>query len=304
MNTDVLNEVEKESQQKYWEVDVRNIKPLERAGGNVRTDYGDKDGSFQELIDSIRENGIIVPLRGYRDKDKDGEWFAIDGHRRLRAAMHLVENEGLTIRVRVVVVDARKISDEQIIYDMVTTNSGKALSPIEMAEAVRRLIAYGHKPKDIAKRFGKSQGLINNLSLFASSPKRIRDLVADNRISYSLVMDVLKETKDFNEALEQIENALSVSKKEVRSKKQMNDDGLEGDDVDTSEPLEYRATRKHLNEATNKVDSMKELVMVVRSIEESGNLPNNKELYHFARAIAKNQFTASDIRKELNKVVI
>lgn len=43
---------------KHWEVDVMNIKPLERTGGNLRIDYGEEDGSFKELIDSIRENGI------------------------------------------------------------------------------------------------------------------------------------------------------------------------------------------------------------------------------------------------------
>lgn len=282
-----------ETQQKYWEVDVKNVKPLNRAGGNIRVDYGEKDGSFQELVDSIRENGVLVPIRGYRDKENDGQWIAIDGHRRLTAAMKLVEEEKLDIRIRVVVVDARKVSDEQIIYEMVTTNSGKALSPIEMAEAVRRLQAYGHSTKDIAKKFGKTYDFVNNLSLFASAPKRLRDHVAANKVSYSLVLDVLRETKDFNEAIEKIEKALDIAKSQVKQKMSIDPD------TDTSEPLQYKATKQHLDLATNKVDSMKELQMVIREIEEQKLDVSNKELFNFATAIAKNRITASDIKKEL-----
>jgi ParB/RepB/Spo0J family partition protein len=295
------DQTQKESQQKYWEVDARNIKPLDRAGGNIRHDYGDQDGSFKELVDSIRENGILVPLRAYRDKDNEGHWISIDGHRRMAAAKWLLENEGLEIRVRVIVVDARKISDEQLIYDMVTTNSGKPLSPIELAEAVRRLQAYGHKPKEIAKKFGKTVDLINNLSLFASAPKRLRDLVAANRVSYSLVLDVLKETKDFNQALDKIENALAISKQEAKSKSKSKDADYDPE-TDTSEPLEYKATKKHLDQATNRVDSLKELSMVIRSMEEAKETPLNKSLYDFARAIVKNQFTATDIKNLFNKL--
>lgn len=101
--------LKKETAQKYYEVDVRNIQPLDKAGGNIREDYGDSDGSFQETVDSIRENGIIMPLRGYRDKTNPEIWHTTDGHRRVKAAMKLYNEEGIVIRARI--VNVGKMSD-------------------------------------------------------------------------------------------------------------------------------------------------------------------------------------------------
>lgn len=118
-----MTKIQNETQQKHYEVDVRNIKPLERAGGNIRTDYGD----ISELSESIAQNGIVVPLRAYRSEEDPEQWVAIDGHRRLKAAMQLVE-KGETVRAKIISVDRRKLSDEQLIYEMVITNEGKPLS--------------------------------------------------------------------------------------------------------------------------------------------------------------------------------
>lgn len=286
-------ETKPEVQKKSWEIDVRNIQPLNRAGGNIRTDYGEKDGSFQELIDSIRENGILLPLRGYRDKDNEGKWISIDGHRRLAAAMKLVNEEGLQIRAEIIAVDPQFVSDEQLIYEMVTANSGKELSPIEMAEAVRRLQSYGHTIKEIAKKFGKNNELVSNLSLFASAPKRLRDLVAGNKVSYTLVTKLLRETKDFNVAMERIEKALAISKSEAKQKNEIDPD------TDTSEPLDYKATKKHLHLATNQVDSAKELKMAIREIKEKGLKVVDSRLFEYLEKIAENRITAAEIKKQL-----
>lgn len=280
-----------ETQQKYWEVDALNIKPLNRAGGNIRVDYGEQDASFQELVDSIRENGVKVPIRGYRNKDVEGEWFSIDGHRRLAACNKLITDEGLSIKVRVIVVDARKITDEEIIFDMISTNQGKPLSPIEMAEAVRRLEELGVEVKDIAKRFGKSLDLVKNLSYFAKAPKRLRDLVSSNKVSYSLVIQTLRECKDYNEAVTKIESALNVSKQQAKKKSF-------DPEVDT-EDLDYKATRSHMNIATNKLDSVKELNRVIREYKEKEFVVANQLLFTFAEKISKNQITAKEIEKLL-----
>lgn len=183
--------------QKHYKVDVRAIIPLERAGGNVRTDYGNADGSFQELVNSIRENGIKVPLRAYRNPENKEQWIAIDGHRRLKAAMILVE-EGATMMAQVISVDARTITDEQLVIDMVVTNSGKPLSPLEMAEAVRRMLQYGYSNKDVAAKFGFPRHLVKNLEVLGLAPKRLRDLVHEKKVSYSLIVQILKECKDSN----------------------------------------------------------------------------------------------------------
>ena len=127
---------------KFFVVDTINISPLQRAGGNIRTDYGEKDGTLLELVESIRSNGIKEPMKGYRDSENEGKWIAINGHTRLKAC-EILRKEGIEVKAKVILVDARKVSDEELIYDMITSNAGRPLKPIEMAEAVRRLIAKG-----------------------------------------------------------------------------------------------------------------------------------------------------------------
>lgn len=289
-----VEEITQETQGKHYEADVRNIKPLNRAGGNIRTDYGTTDGSFEELVKSIEANGIIVPIRAYRDKDNEGQWIAIDGHRRLTAAMKLVEEKGLTIRAKVITVDSRKVSDEQLIIDMVVTNSGKPLSPIEMAEAVRRLINYGYSAKDVATKFGKNVHFIRNLELLASAPKRMRDLVSQNKVSYSLVLNLLKDSPDFNEASNKIEEALSLSIKENRFKNKTEIIDSE-EDFEVNEEVHAKISKRHLNEVRNVIDSFKELRSVLKKQIDNPKIVGNPELFSFIKKLANNELTIKDI---------
>ncbi len=278
---------DEETQGKHYEVDVRNIKPLNRAGGNIRLDYGDNDGSFKELINSIEANGIIVPLRGFRDKDNPEGWITIDGHSRLKAAMKLVNEKGLTIRAKIITVDARKISDEQIIIDMVVTNSGKPLNPMELSEAVRRLIIFGYKTKEIAIKFGMNNHAIKNLELLAAAPKRIRDLITENKLRYTVALDFIKTSPDFNEAIEKIDKAFSLVNKENQSTT-----GGSGEEKKV-------ITRTHLNQVNNKVDSSMELKKVFKKQIDNPKEIKNQELYSFCKRIAENRLTSSDIEKLL-----
>lgn len=284
--------IKEETKQTTWEVDVRNIKPLERAGGNIREDYGDID----ELAKSIEESGIMVPIRAYRDKDNDGQWIAIDGHRRLKASMQLVNDKGLTIRAKVLVVDYRKLSDEQLVYDMVITNSGKELNPIELAEAVRRLIAYGNKPKEIASKFGKPTPFVKNLELFASAPRRIREMVKNNVVSYSLVLKILKESADYNVALEQIESALKVAK-ESKAIKQ----GISVDAIDDDSDIQVKVTKRSLDKATNKLDSFIELQRAIKEIELKGLVVSDTDTRHFIFDLINNRLHKVQIIHFLTK---
>jgi hypothetical protein len=162
-----------------------------------------------------------------------------------------------------------------LIIDMVVTNSGKPLSPIEMAEAVRRLINFGYTTKDVATKFGKTTHFIRNLELLASAPKRIRDLVAENKISYSWVLLMLKECTDFNEATNKIEEALNFSIKESR------------------------ISKRHLNEVRNVVDSFKELRSVFKKQIDKPSEVLNPELVSFAKRLLNNELTANQIEKLL-----
>ncbi len=291
MSKTIEIETSAETAQKHWEVDVQNIKPLNRAGGNIRVDYGNEDGSFKELVASIEANGIMVPLRAYRDKDNEGGWIAIDGHRRLAAAMVLVE-KGMSIRAKLIVIDYRKISDEQMIIDMVVTNSGKPLSPIELSDAVHRLVGHGYKPKEIAIKFGMEAHAVRNLDLLGAAPKRIRDLISSNKLSYTVALDFIKTSVDFNEAVSKIEKAFSISKIE----KTIKDKPADFESQDKGEPIiDAPITRRHLDSINNKVDSFLELKKVFKKHIDTPMEIKNQELFAFCKKISENKLISADI---------
>lgn len=286
--------ITEETQGKHYEVDVRNIQPLNRAGGNVRTDYGDEDGSFEELVKSIAINGVTVPIRAFRDKDNEGKWFSIDGHRRIRACNKLL-TEGVTleidgkdtlihpenIRVRVITVDARKCSDEQMIIDMVVTNTGKPLTAIELSEAVRRLEALGYKAKEIATKFGMKPKAIRNLSLLASAPLEFRKLLEENKLKYTVALKFIKNCEDFNDMMSKVKIAFGISDKEKG--------GERPDGEKTS------VTGRHLKAALGQTNSSLELKTVFKRLIDNPKPTKDQALFNVLKSIVENKLTSKDI---------
>jgi ParB family chromosome partitioning protein len=164
-----------------------------REGFNLRTDYG----NMEELVESIRENGIKQPLRGYRDPDQKDRFIVVEGHRRHKA-MSILMAEGVEV-IAPFVLESQKYSDEQRVVDMFVMNDGKNLTPLEKAEGVRRMINYGYSEKDIAQKIGKSISYVSRLNTLNVAPKRLTKLVENGKISGTFAMDIIQkgETETF-----------------------------------------------------------------------------------------------------------
>lgn len=181
--------------------------------------------SLTELVDSIREQGIIEPLivaktpAGYQ---------LIAGERRLRAAKIL----GL-LKVPVVI----KESTPQGILEMsiVENVQREDLNPIEKGLAYKRLIdEFGLSTNEVAKRVGKSVPVISNTIRLLSLPDAIKDaLVAgviteghvrplislgDTALMLSLFKRILKE----NSTVRQTEEMARQAKAQVVEKPHSN----------------------------------------------------------------------------------
>ena len=109
--------------------------------------------ALQELVDSIREHGIIQPLIV---RQVDGRHELIAGERRLRAAQEL----GLT-EVPVIV---RSANDLEVLELSLIENLQRAdLNPIEEAQAYARLAGeFSMRQEDIAQKVGRSRAAVAN----------------------------------------------------------------------------------------------------------------------------------------------
>lgn len=179
-------------------------------GFNTRVDFGDID----ELSSSIVENGVINPLRGYKEGDF---YIIINGERRYRAIM-LALNNGHEI-ARVPFISVHKKTMEERIFEIVTTNDGKPLTALELGETYKKLMNFGHTYSDIAKKVGKTVKHISDMVLVAESGKEIKTLITDGQVSATLVAEVKSKVKDVDAAENIIKKATALKNGQKVTKK-------------------------------------------------------------------------------------
>ncbi|MFH0829194.1 MAG: ParB/RepB/Spo0J family partition protein [Candidatus Kerfeldbacteria bacterium] len=130
--------------------------------------------ALEELIDSIREHGILQPLIVVRKGDR---YQLIAGERRLRSAAII----GLPT-VPAIVRDAT--TQEQLELAIVENVQRKDLNPMERAFAYRKLIDdFGLTQDQVAKRVGKSRVTVANTIRLLELPEDVQRAVAEEKLS-------------------------------------------------------------------------------------------------------------------------
>lgn len=257
-------------------------------GLNIRTDYGDLD----ELSASIKEHGIKVPLRGYKEKDASGEevFIVVDGHRRYAACQILIE-EGVEV-LAPFILESKGYSDEQRLIDMFIMNEGKALNPLEQAEGVRRLIAYGYSEKQIAGKLAKSEGYIRKLNSLNSAPQAFKKLIEDGTISATLAISAIAEGK-VEEIMKKVEAGTNNNSTVIVAEDTNAQDTQSNDGKQITAPTSNKITKKDL-QTQNSVKEMKKFMKQVESEDEIDvvTLP----VYQFVDKLLNNQLSYVDIQ--------
>ncbi len=109
--------------------------------------------ALEELVDSIRQRGIIQPLIV---RPINGQFELIAGERRWRAAKEIGLSEAPVI--------VRQATDLEVLELSLIENLQRAdLNPIEEAQAYARLAGeFGMRQEDIAEKVGKSRAAVAN----------------------------------------------------------------------------------------------------------------------------------------------
>ena len=130
--------------------------------------------ALQELVDSIRQHGIIQPLIVRR---VDGRHELIAGERRWRAAKELELTE--------VPVIVRTASDLEVLELSLIENLQRTdLNPIEEAQGYSRLAGeFGMKQEEIAQKVGRSRAAVANAMRLLDLNPQIQTWVAQDLVS-------------------------------------------------------------------------------------------------------------------------
>ena len=160
--------------------------------------------ALEELIDSIRQHGIIQPLIV---RQTNGRLELIAGERRWRAA----QEAGLS-QVPVII---RRASDLEVLELSLIENLQRSdLNPIEEAQGYARLAGeFGMRQEDIAAKVARSRAAVANAMRLLDLHPQIQTWIAQNLISvgHAKVLLGLKSHE------EQLVTAETVLRRQVRS---------------------------------------------------------------------------------------
>src|SRR6201987_3741779 len=157
------------SGERVHQIDLATIVP---SALQPRKDFGRE--RLQELIDSIRQHGIIQPLIA---RQKGARFELIAGERRWRAAQE--------IGLATVPVIIRSANDLEVLELSLIENLQRAdLNPIEEAQGYARLAnEFGMRQEDIALKVGRSRAAVTNALRLLDLHPQVQIWLAQNLVS-------------------------------------------------------------------------------------------------------------------------
>jgi ParB/RepB/Spo0J family partition protein len=151
-----------------------------REGFNLRdVNADDYEADIQALMDHIKRGGKYPALEVVLSDDGQGV-DVVDGHRRLTAIRRLIEQGDPIEYIRIEPFTGNLVDQLQRIM---TSNEGRKLAPLEIAEGYRRLAAYNLTPDDIARRVGKTRQHVDQMLILASAPHEVQQMVKAGDVS-------------------------------------------------------------------------------------------------------------------------
>ena len=162
---------------------------------------------LDELKAMVRADGVQVPLVVRLIGD---DLTIVQGHRRHTVVMELIA-EGEDIKAIPAIAEAKGVNDADRTFDLLRSNSGQPLAPLEIAEVVKRLINYGWTEAQIAQRRGwrSTQTVTNYLSML-EMPEKMKEHVKKGHVSATLAREITKTNGE--EADQVIREQLEVRK--------------------------------------------------------------------------------------------
>ncbi len=177
------------NEESAMEIDIASIHPF--AGHPFKVVDDDK---MQDLVESVRENGVITPV--LIRPTAGNQYEMISGHRR----MHAAELAGLSTIPAIV----RDMTDDEAVIAMVDANiQREELLPSEKAFAFKMKmdaikhqgITFGHdvqkwSHEEIGKKSGMSGRQVNRYIRLTELVPELLDLVDCKKINLTLAVDI------------------------------------------------------------------------------------------------------------------
>ena len=179
-------ETNKTTKTDIYKIDPRNI--VVEDGFNSREDFGDID----TLAKQIEENGVLNPISVVPFKDEDGneKYRLIDGERRYRAVMSLLDR-GVSVDRIPALFQPKSADQKALLVQQIIRNEGKGFNEMELAIAYKKLLNEGMTKEEIAEKIaGGKHSKVNYCLGHLNRDERIQKLIADGKVSGVLVRQI------------------------------------------------------------------------------------------------------------------
>ena len=135
------------------------------------------EGDLDELVESIREIGVLQPIVVRPDKEHPGEYELIMGERRWRATQ--------AAELETIPAIVRDTDDGDMLRDALLENLHRSdLNPLEEAAAYRQLLDdFGCTHEELANRIARSRPQISNTLRLLRLPPLVQRRVAAGVLS-------------------------------------------------------------------------------------------------------------------------
>lgn len=162
-----------------------------------------QEDELSELVESIREKGIIQPILARKSRERD-VYEIIAGERRWRAA----QRAGLHA-VPVLTIEA---TDQEALELAIVENVQRAdLNPIEESLGYQQLVTeFSYTQADLSKVVGKSRSHVTNMLRLLKLPEGARNLLETGAISAGHARALLSTKDPDGVARMAVEKGLSV----------------------------------------------------------------------------------------------
>lgn len=191
-----------------YQIDPRNIVVVE--GFNARKDF-----ALDELKEQIRMQGVLNPITviPFKDENGDEKYRLVDGERRYRAVMALLE-EGADIRRIKAMYLPKNTKEEDLLVQQLMRNEGKQFTEIELANLFYRFKdQFGYTQTEIADKFGKKASFVSRCLSLLDLPSEIIAKIESGEISADAARSIVSQNKNDEKAqVEAVSNAVKEAK--------------------------------------------------------------------------------------------
>lgn len=182
-----------------YKIDPRAIVVTE--GFNSRSDFG----NIEELANQIKEQGMLNPITVIPFKDENGvdKYRLVDGERRYRASMHLIEN-GVELPRIPAIFESKSLTESEMLLQQIMRNEGKPFSEYEYGVAYKKFKAMGFTNDEIAAKVGKKIWHVDCCLAHLERDERVQELMRKGVVNGVDVRKIYQSTKNEAKAVAQL----------------------------------------------------------------------------------------------------